>query len=81
MWTESKACTCYGKVTVVAQWTADGRYRLIPSTENQAGIGWKGKVWVRTFERCQYYDSVFNLIAHSEHGYRQQTIEERVSND
>lgn len=67
-WLESSAATCYGPVTVVAQWTAEGHIRLIQLTDNRKGIGWKGKVWPQPTDTRwgNYWANVFNLIAHSE---------------
>ena len=65
---ESKACTCYRKVTVRAQWNDSGQFRLIQVTEPRKGIdGWKGKVYnpPAAGPKREYFCNVFNLIAHN----------------
>lgn len=76
MWNESRAATCYGPLTVVAQWLPTGECRLIQLTDNRQGIGWKGKVWNQpASERWgKYWLKVFNLIAHGDVGQRPQTV-------
>lgn len=95
---ESGAATCYGFkqgntvfrviVTVVAQWTADGRIRLIQYTEhatraNNAAnhLSWKGRTFARPTDAkdAEYFDSVVRLLTQSKFEPKPATIEERLT--